>query len=61
MNRKNRSKLVLNKESVRHLTPNDLGQANGGDYTDAAGCVYTVPQSFCVCASKNPCSLGGGC
>lgn len=61
MNRKNQKKLVLNKESVRHLTTNDLDKINGGDYTDAAGCVYTVPHSFCVCPSKNMCSLGGGC
>lgn len=57
MNKKTSKKLALSKESVRQLTASDLGKAQGGYYTEADGCVETVPRSFCVCPTKNMCTI----
>jgi hypothetical protein len=54
-------KLGLNAQTIANLSADALGSAAGGDYTDHAGCVDTVPRSFCICPTKAVCSLGGGC
>ena len=58
MQKKNRKKLTLNRNSIRQLDGAQLSRAAGGAYTDAADCVETVPLSFCLCPTKNVCSLG---
>ena len=62
MNKKIGKKLALSKESVRQLTVNELGEAQGGYtqtcYTRLEGCVETSPYSYCLCPTKNICTLG---
>lgn len=50
-------KLGLKKDTLAILSANELACVDGAAYTDAVGCVETVPRSFCVCPTKNICTI----
>jgi len=50
-------RLQLRADTLALLSTGELTKAAGAAYTDAVGCVETVPRSFCVCATKNVCSI----
>jgi len=50
-------KLQLRKHTLALLSGAELAKAAGAGFTDADGCVDTVPQSFCVCPTKHVCTI----
>jgi hypothetical protein len=50
-------KLKLAADTVAILSSKELEHVVGGEYTELVGCVYTSPQSFCICPSKYICSI----
>lgn len=50
-------RLNLKKDTLAILSDSELACVDGAAYTDAIGCVETVPNSFCVCPTKHICTI----
>jgi hypothetical protein len=50
-------KLRLRADTLAVLASAELERVGGGAYTDVAGCVETVPASFCFCPTKHVCTI----
>jgi hypothetical protein len=62
--KKREKKLVLNRETLRHLTERQMGRAAGGLYPSAyPGCTNNTTQGTANCPSDfcNSASCGGDC